>query len=380
MSEQIQNTASGISLTEYRAIPAFSRLDDPTRSILEGFASLHPFVLVVDSEFRVTWLSDDLHIVVGGTANTMGRLAAELLEGLWPADVAEFSRQTRQLIDRMLAKKSIQRAQLDLRRNGMALPLEISSFQIRDAQDNDLIVCVADHHQSENSLTRKNQELESCMRGVSHDLCSPLASLLGFSQLLRADYEGVLAGKGLHFLERIEQAGRHMQQLLHHLLEYSRIGEVPHCRVRVNPMPILEQLRSELKLELDEQEFDLLLPEQPPPLLCDRTGLYQLFSNLIGNAIQHSRPTSKGRIEVGIETLADGWQISVRDNGCGIAREDHDRIFDVFETAGKPDGDCNSSGLGLSIVKKIVEAHSGRLSVESELGSGARFIVWLPKG
>jgi len=175
-----------------------------------------------------------------------------------------------------------------------------------------------------------------------------------------------------------------MKQLLHDMLELSRIEATSHCRVHVNPAPILRQLFSELKIELDEKNIELHVPEDPPTVLFDRTRLYQLLSNLIGNAVQHMGEEPAGRIDVEIETLSDGWQISVRDNGPGIPAEDRQRIFEAFQTADGPDRSEKKSekksGLGLAIVKKIVEAHSGRVWVESEPGNGARFVVWFPLG
>ena len=348
--------------------------------MLDGLAGLHSFVLAVDSELRVTWLSDDLGIVLGGAAKSVGRPVSSLLDELWPDDIAAFGRQKSQFVDEMIAKDRVFGARFDLRQNGTALPLEVSAFPVLDFAGNRLIVCVADRHQSRESLEQKNEELETYVRSVSHDLRSPLVSLLGFSRLLRDDYHDVLNETGLHFLDRIEQAGRNMERLLHDLLELSRIEETSHCRVHVHPTPILQQLFSELKLQLDEKNIELQLPENPPSVLCDRTRLYQLFSNLIGNAIAHMGARPTGRIEVEIETLPDGWLISVRDNGPGIQRADHERIFEAFQTAGQPNEGKKNSGLGLAIVKKIVAAHSGRVWVESEAGAGACFLVWLPKG
>ncbi len=226
-------------------------------------------------------------------------------------------------------------------------------------------------------LERKIDELESCVRSLSHDLRSPLVSILGFSRLLRDDYGERLAPTGLHFLDRIEQAGRHMERLLRDMLEFSRIDGSSDTRVHVDPTPILQQVLAELKLHLEEKKIELDLPENPPTLLIDRTRLYQLFANLIGNAVRHMDRDEDGRIRVEIEAVADGWRILVDDNGPGIAPEDHQRIFDVFQTAGRSSGRDNG-GLGLAIVKKIVETHSGRVWVESESGQGSRFVVWLP--
>jgi signal transduction histidine kinase len=373
-------SVDAIAQRRLRKVTRITLPDVATGSMLHGLATLHSIVLAVDSKLRVIWLSDDLDVIGGGSSRSIGRSVSSLLDELWPDDIAAFGDQTRQFFDEMVAKGRVSHARFDLRRDGRALPLEVSAFHMRDSSGNNLVVCVADHHKTLESLERKNEELETYVRCVSHDLRSPLVSMLGFSRLLRDDYHDVLDETGLHFLDRIRQAGQNMERLLHDMLELSRVAETSHCRVHVNPTQVLQQLRSELKLQLDEKHIELRLPEDPPTLLCDRTRLYQLLSNLIGNSIQHMGSGQTGRIDVEIETVSDGWQISVDDNGPGIAPEDHHRIFEVFETAGNPSGAKKSSGLGLAIVKKIVEAHSGRVWVESEEGEGTRFFVWLPEG
>jgi signal transduction histidine kinase len=353
--------------------------DAAMQSMLEGFAQLHALVLAVDAERRVTWLHDDFEIVVGGPSLAIGRPVGVLVDELWAHEPATFRTETKRFVDEMLDSESVAGARIDLTLNGATLALDVSAFHALDAAGNDTMICVADRHEKRESLAQKNEELETYVRGVSHDLRSPLVSLLGFSRMLRDDYEDKLEETGLHFLDRIEQAGQHMQQLLHDMLELSRIGETSQCQVRVHPTPILEQLYSELKPQLDEKEIDLRLPDDPPTLLFDRTRLYQLFSNLIGNAVQHLAPAAKGRIDVEIETQAKGWLISVSDNGAGIAPEDQERIFGVFQTGRKSNSREKSSGLGLAIVKKIVEMHSGRVWVESQPEAGARFLIWLPE-
>jgi PAS domain S-box-containing protein len=238
---------------------------------------------------------------------------------------------------------------------------------------------VRERHAALEALARKNEEFETYVRGVSHDLRSPLVALLGFTRLLRDDYQEILPRTALHFIDRIEQAGRNMERLLHDMLELSRIGATRDHRVAVNPRPILQQLASELKLQIDEKDIDLQLPEDTPTIVCDRTRLYQIFSNLIGNAVRHMDAKTGSLIRVEIEDRDDGWQISVHDNGPGIAPANRDRIFEAFHSQGRNAQGHKSCGLGLAIVRKIVELHHGRIWVESELGLGSRFFVWLPR-
>lgn len=227
-------------------------------------------------------------------------------------------------------------------------------------------------------LQRKNAELEHGVNALAHDLRSPLVALLGFSRLLRQDYAAHLDDTGLHFVDRIEQAGRTMEDLIHDLLELSRIGKPGERRSLVDPKSVLHQLYAEFKPRLDATGIRLDLPDVPPLIYCDRTRLYQVFSNLIGNAIDHMGACDDPHIDVSIFDEDDWHHISVSDSGRGVAAEDQERIFDVFQSLGvAADGRCGT-GIGLAIVKKIAESHGGRVWLESQPGGGAAFHLRLP--
>lgn len=269
------------------------------------------------------------------------------------------------------------------RRDGAAVCVSVSASLLR-LSDGRVAGAVAylrdvtERRQAEESLARKNAELEHYVHAVSHDLRSPLVSLLGFTRLLREDYGGQLDAKGLHFLERIDQAGRTMESLIRDLLELSRIGRTGHATSRVNPRSVLLQLLAELKPRLDAQNVTLCLPEDPPALVCERTRLYQLFSNLIGNALDHMGEPALPRIDVELLEEDDHYLIVVRDNGRGIAPEQHERIFEVFQSLGPRRDGGRGTGMGLAIVRKIAETQGGQAWVESEAGGGACFKVRLP--
>ncbi len=238
---------------------------------------------------------------------------------------------------------------------------------------------VTERRRCETMLERKNTELEHWVNTISHDLRSPLVALLGFSRLLRQDYGEQMDDTGKHFLERIEQAARTMESLVHDLLELSRIGKPGERACMVDPRAVLLQIQAELKPRLDARSVLLALPDSPPLVYCDRTRLYQIFSNLIGNALDHMGPRAAPRIQIQIEEDQDAHRLTVRDNGKGIDPEHHQRIFELFHSLGhRPDGN-RSTGIGLAIVKKIAETRGGSVSIESEPGRGTAFHVLLPK-
>ncbi len=227
-------------------------------------------------------------------------------------------------------------------------------------------------------LSRQNDELEQTVRALAHDLRSPLVSVLGFSRLLREDFGAAIGERGAHFLDRITEAGRTMENLIRDLLDFARIGHAGERRIPVDPREVLLQLRAEIKPRLEQQSVELSIPEQPPLLCCDRTRLYQLFSNLIGNALDHMGPRDGATVAIEVCETSEWHRIVVRDNGRGIVENEQERIFEMFHSVTHPGG-RKGTGIGLAIVKKIAELNGGRVFVESAPGEGAAFHILLPR-
>jgi signal transduction histidine kinase len=213
---------------------------------------------------------------------------------------------------------------------------------------------------------------------VSHDLRSPLVALLGFTRLVREDYGEILGEKGQHFMQRIEQAAQTMETLIHDLLELSRIDPGGVDKSLVDPREVMRQLQSELKPRLDSTGTRLEVPDDLPLIHCDRTRLYQVLSNLVGNAVEHMGAVEEPVISLSIASSTDSHHVIVRDNGRGIPVEHHERIFEIFQSLGPRSDERRRTGVGLAIVKKIVETHGGRVWVESAPGKGSAFHVTLP--
>jgi len=234
---------------------------------------------------------------------------------------------------------------------------------------------VTERRPIEIELQRRADELQNWVNAVSHDLRSPLVAVLGFARLLGEDYGDRLDEQGLRFLRRIEEAGRTMESLVHDLLEFARIGRTEPKRVHVDPREVLLQLQAELKPRLEEAQVDLRLPEDPPLLWCDRTQLYQVLSNLVGNALDHAGPSPRPLVEVNVFSEGPRQHLTVRDWGRGIDPTDHERIFEIFHTHGVPRLGKRGTGIGLAIVRKIADSHGGAAWVESHPGEGSTFHV-----
>jgi signal transduction histidine kinase len=170
-----------------------------------------------------------------------------------------------------------------------------------------------------------------------------------------------------------------MEGLIHDLLELSRIGRHGERPAMVDPRTVLAQLAAEFKPRLDAEGIRLALPDDPPLVYCDRTRLYQVFANLIGNAITHMGDCGFRGIAVEVFKDEDVDHITVRDFGRGIAPKHHEKIFEAFQTLGRRHDGARSTGMGLAIVRKIAETHGGRVWVESRPNRGATFHVTFPR-
>jgi PAS domain S-box-containing protein len=358
--------------------------DDASRRELEAtLASSRVFLDISPDAVVVVDPSRFILYANAATEHVLGYAPEELRDH----PLALFVRGTQdveRIAEALSPESPVRNQDLEVRhRDGHTLCVSVSASLLRFA-DGTVAGAVAylrdvtERRRTEESLARKNAELEHYVHAVSHDLRSPLVSLLGFSRLLREDYGDRLDAKGLHFLERVEQAGRTMEALIRDLLELSRIGRTGQATTRVSPRPVLLQLQAELKPRLDAEGVALVLPEDPPSLQCDRTRLYQLFSNLIGNALEHMGRPPAPRIEVEVREDGEGHLIAVSDNGRGIQPEHHERVFEIFQSLSPRRDGARGTGMGLSIVRKIAETQGGRAWVESEPGRGARFLVRLP--
>ena len=227
-------------------------------------------------------------------------------------------------------------------------------------------------------LEARNAELERFTYTVSHDLKSPLITIKGFlgflaRDVLKGDAERVQAD-----VARISNAADKMQRLLDELLELSRIGRI------VNPpevVPLADLARETVDLlsgRLTEHGVAVQVDPDLPLVYGDRQRLTEVLENLVDNALKFTGDQSEPLVEIGARQDGAETVIYVRDNGVGIEPCYQDKVFGLFE---KLDADSEGSGIGLAIVRRIVEVHGGRIWVESEgAGQGSAFCFTLPEG
>jgi light-regulated signal transduction histidine kinase (bacteriophytochrome) len=226
-------------------------------------------------------------------------------------------------------------------------------------------------------LQCSNQELNDFTYVVSHDLKEPLRAIEAFSSFIRQDYAERLDEEGKGYLERIRVNTRRLQEFIEDLLELSRIGRVRNPYETIDLRGIVDKVTEALSLPIAEKQAMVVVKGEWPRAFADRTRVYQVFFNLIDNALKFSADRAP-MVEVEYRDAGADHAFRVKDNGIGIEAQYFDRIFLVFQRLHSRDTYAGS-GAGLTICKKIVELHGGKIWLESELGAGTTFHFTLPK-
>ncbi|AFZ69485.1 GAF domain-containing protein [Deinococcus peraridilitoris] len=226
-------------------------------------------------------------------------------------------------------------------------------------------------------LVRSNAELEQFAYVASHDLQEPLRTITSFSQLLALKYQGRLDEKADIYIRLIGEATARMGTLLQDLLAFSRVGAGAHRQDVVDMQEVLAQVRQDLQAQIERSGATVHI-SSIPSVIGDGTQLRQLFQNLLGNALKFRDPGRAPEVYLDAQDEGNFVRITVRDNGIGIETEYFDRIFTIFQRLHTRDR-YEGSGIGLSIARKIVERHGGRLGLKSNPGGGTVFSLTLPK-
>lgn len=223
-------------------------------------------------------------------------------------------------------------------------------------------------------LERTNRELDQFVYVASHDLKAPLRAIESLSRLIAKATKELLAPDKQEYLELMQNRVRRMEALLDDLLAYSRVGRIEVATELVNSTLLVRNI---IDLLSPPEGMTVIVADDLPVLQAERTPLEQVFRNLIGNAIKHhGRP--EGRIEVSARDLGDAIEFYIADDGPGIPPQYHEKIFQMFQTL-KPRDEVEGSGMGLALVKKIVEDQKGKIWLRSAEGQGSSFYFTWPK-
>ena len=237
---------------------------------------------------------------------------------------------------------------------------------------------ITDRKLAEQLLYNKNAELERFAYTISHDLKSPLITIQSYAVIISKDMDTGRFERARADLRRIEGAAVKMTALLEDLLALSRAGMKMKEPAPVDMNRLVKDVLTQMEGLVTESHATVMVQPGLPPVVGDRRRIAEVVQNLLENAIKHMGDQAAPRIEMGIRQDGNERVFFVRDNGKGIAPRFHETVFDLFS---KLDADSNGTGVGLALVKQIVEMHGGRVWVESEgEGKGSRFCFTIKEG
>jgi len=233
----------------------------------------------------------------------------------------------------------------------------------------------AEAHQQQllRELESANQDLKDFAYIVSHDLKAPLRGIGSLADWLSMDYADQLDEEGQEMLQLLKGRVKRMNDLIDGVLQYSRVGRIREESVKVDLNQIVADTIDAIA---PPENIEIAVATELPTIMGEKTRIQQVFQNLLSNAVKYmDKP--QGEIRIWCIESEQFWQFSIADNGPGIAEKHFDKIFQIFQTL-VPRDEQDSTGVGLALVKKIVELYHGKIWLDSKMGSGTTFhFTWL---
>jgi len=223
-----------------------------------------------------------------------------------------------------------------------------------------------------------NLQLENFAYFASHDLQTPLRSIVSFTQLLKRSLKGKISETEQEYMDFIIGSSKNMRELVNDLLSYSRVNATRINLEEINVRDLLNQLCLELTTIIEEKNACVKMHNLPHKVMADATKLRQVFQNLVTNAVKFSNSEKIPEIEITSQETETHWLFSVSDNGIGIHPDFQERIFLLFKRL-HSNNEYEGTGIGLAMVKKIVEQHEGKIWLESREGAGSTFYFTILK-
>ena len=236
-------------------------------------------------------------------------------------------------------------------------------------------------------LNEKNRELKKYIESnihleqfaylASHDLRTPIRTLVSFTQLLKRRTADILGPDEQEYMNFIIRASKNMMNLVNDILSFSKVNTTKVQLEEIDMEELLLDLLEEMQVQIEEKNGKIQLGELPKNLIADKTKMRQLFQNFISNALKFSKQDEDPLIYIGAERSEEAWKFWVKDNGIGIKEEYQKKIFLLFNRL-HSDIEVEGFGICLAICKKIVEQHEGEIGLESKLGEGSSFSFIIP--
>ncbi len=226
-------------------------------------------------------------------------------------------------------------------------------------------------------LAAMNQEMKELLHVASHDLRSPLVTIQGFASTLERKYGEVLDERGKGYLHRIRRSVDNMGDLIDQLLTLSRAHNQPLSLKPLRAREVVRRVVDDLQGEITQVKARVRVARRMPTVLADEVTLYQVFLNLIGNALKYTDPSRPALVSITHQSRPEEHEFTVQDNGVGIAPEHREEVFQAFRRLGEVEAE--GVGIGLTTVKRIILRHGGRVWVDSQKGQGSAFRFTLPR-
>lgn len=277
----------------------------------------------------------------------------------------------------------------EFQRAGERLALEISGtwtqFGAQDAAAVLVIRDITQRERTENLLAQQaaqleavNKELEAFSYSVSHDLRAPLRAIAGFSGILVEEHARQLDAEGQRLLAVILTNAKQMGQIINDLLAFSRLGRQPMVVSEIDMGALVQAVLEELKPTAAERRLRVTVSPLPPAR-GDKALMHQVWINLLSNAVKFTRPRDTAVIDIGARSTATEVVYYVKDNGVGFDMQYADKLFGVFQRLHNSE-EFEGTGVGLSLVQRLVNRHGGRVWAEGAVNGGATFYFSLPTG
>ncbi|WP_116141617.1 sensor histidine kinase [Trinickia diaoshuihuensis] len=365
--------------------------------ILEGqtldwlLSSAADAMIIVDRDGRIAFVNPPAERLFGYSSQQLVGQALEILmpERFRSAHVAVRVDFFSQLRARPMGVGMELRAQ---RSDGSEIPVEVSLSPLETDRGLNLVMAtihdVSVRKKAEQALldsearmrtlmqeiSAANEELTNFAYVVSHDLKAPLRGIASLADWLSQDYADKFDEEGKEHMRLLIRRVHRMSALIDGILEYSRAGRIKETATLVDLNALL---REAIDLLAPPPHIEIEVAGPLPTLFADKTRIQQVFQNLLSNAIKYMDKPA-GRIRIECTRHDDTLRFSIADNGPGIERRHFERIFQLFQTL-TPRDQFESTGVGLALVKKIVEMYGGQVWLESEVGTGSTFFFTLPR-